>query len=162
MACGAGGRGCAPRVGRARAAVQAAEEHEGRRVMRPARPASCTQTLPGRGFACKGAGLQHGPCRRVHIESSEGQLRGCEGVWPACVLRCGLRPALGLVRGHCAWWSPFFKRMPLGLPICAPVSRGARVRAYALAVMGGLRPRRALMGAYNAAVSLLGGRIWQF
>lgn len=31
----------------------------------------------------------------------------------------------------------FFKRMPLGLPICAPVSRGARVRAYALAVMGG-------------------------
>ena len=80
----------------------------------------------------------------TNIESSEGQPRGCEGVWPACVLRCGLRPALGLVRGHCAWWPPFLERMPLGLPMCAPVSRGARVRAYALAVMGGNRPRRAL------------------
>lgn len=69
VARGAGRGGCAPRVGRARVAVQAAEEHEGRRVMLPALPqrlASCTRALPGRGFACQGAGLRHGPCRRVN------------------------------------------------------------------------------------------------
>ena len=96
MARGAGGRGCAPRIGWARAAVQAPEEHEGRRVMRPARPASCTQTLPGRGFACKGAGLRHGPCRRVHIESSEGQLRSCEGVGLRACCAAGCAPPWGL------------------------------------------------------------------